>query len=162
MAPAKRFKGVDREGACFEAELCEEGHFSALTEMYDSFPEMALAQGLPPPQKEGRHRWVKHLVDNAMNFVVWEEGKAVGHSALIVDLQRGDGEYIIFVRDSFRHRGLGTHLTAMALEHGRSMGLSEIWLTVESFNFRAMKLYRKVGFEFADQGTRERTMVFRL
>ncbi len=42
------------------------------------------------------------------------------------------------------------------------MGLKSIWLTVEALNFRAIKLYKKMGFEFADSGERERTMILEL
>jgi RimJ/RimL family protein N-acetyltransferase len=57
---------------------------------------------------------------------------------------------------------LGTELTAVAVQKARELGLKRLWLTVEAFNFRAIRVYRKVGFQFCDEGERERTMVLGL
>jgi RimJ/RimL family protein N-acetyltransferase len=88
---------------------------------------------------------------------MWIENKIVGHSALICDLDKNDGEYIIFVA-AFRNRGLGSELTAMAVQKARHMGLKTLGLTVESYNFRAIRVYRKVGFKFREEDELERTM----
>lgn len=141
---------------------CGSEIFAALARMYDQFSRMAVSQGLPPPKEEIRHKWIEGLLAGAKNFVALDGDEVVGHSALIPDMERKDGEYIIFVSEAYRNRGVGTELTAIAVKKARELGLDLIWLTVESFNFRAIKLYRKTGFIFTDQGERERTMVLRL
>jgi GNAT superfamily N-acetyltransferase len=162
MPPEKRVPIIDKTGCRLELGECSKDYTAELKEMYDGFGQLALAQGLPPIGKENRHRWVERLLECAENFVVWDEGKIVGHSALIADLSLRDGEYIIFVAEAYRHRGLGNGLTHAALDRARELKLTAVWLTVESFNFRAIKLYRKTGFEFADKGGQERSMVLRM
>jgi ribosomal protein S18 acetylase RimI-like enzyme len=149
---------VDKTGCPFLIGECGREQLADLAEMYDTFSPKAISQGLPPSDDETRQGWVRGLVERGVNFAVWMESKIVGHSALICDLDKMDGEYIIFVVAPCRNRGLGSELTAMAVEKARNMGLNTLWLTVESYNFRAIRVYRKVGFEFRDEGELERTM----
>ena len=135
---------------------------ASLIEMYDSFTPKAVTQGLPPADSKARLAWVQGLLDEGENFIAKQEGKVVGHCSLIPEESRRDGEYLIFVSNPFRNRGLGTGLTKMAVAEGLEMGLECIWLTVEALNFRAIKLYKKIGFVFCDAGERERTMILRL
>ncbi len=162
MSAETRVPLLDKTGCELELGQCSQEYEAELKEMYDGFGQLALAQGLPPIGRENRHRWVQSLLECAENFVVWDGLKIVGHSALIVDLAKKDAEFIIFVADNYRHRGLGSGLTRAAIDRARELGVTDVWLTVESFNFRAIKLYRKVGFEFADKGGQERSMVLRL
>ncbi len=162
MSASTRFPLLDKTGCELELGECSREHEAELREMYDGFGQLAIAQGLPPIGRENRHRWVQAMLECAENFVVWDGPKIVGHSALIVDQARKDGEYIIFVADNYRHRGLGSGLTRAAIDKARELDVTAVWLTVESFNFRAIKLYRKAGFEFADKGGQERSMVLRL
>jgi RimJ/RimL family protein N-acetyltransferase len=160
--PDHRVKCTDKRGSPFEVGACGMQDGEALRAMYDAFYPLAESQGLPPADTNQRRKWIERLLATARNFVVWKDDKIIGHSALIADLQRGDSEYIIFVSQEFRNRGMGKALTAMALDTARSLGLRKVWLTVESYNFRAIKLYRGTGFVFVDQGERERTMIFDL
>lgn len=149
---------VDKTGCAFLIGECGREHLADLLEMYDAFTPKSISQGLPPSDDQTRHDWVRGLVGRGVNFAVWVESKIVGHSALICDLDKKDGEYIIFVVAPCRNRGLGSELTAMAVQKAINMGLNTLWLTVESYNFRAIRVYRKVGFEFRDEGELERTM----
>jgi RimJ/RimL family protein N-acetyltransferase len=157
-----RVKCTDKRGCPFEVGVCDEEDAHALIAMYDAFYPLGESQGLPPAEERLRHQWIERLIATADNFVVWQGEQIVGHSALIADLGRGDCEYIIFVSQDFRNRGLGKALTILALDHARAMGIRRVWLTVESYNFRAIKLYRGTGFVFVDQGERERTMIMDL
>lgn len=154
-----RSQHFDKTGVPFDVGLCDDEHCQALLEMYYNFHPKAESQGLPPAHEEDRRRWVVDLLKVGRNIVAWSEGQIVGHCALIPDMDRRDAEYIIFVNQNFRNRGLGTVLTTVAIRTAREMELERIWLTVESYNFRAILLYRKVGFVFRDSGERERTMV---
>jgi RimJ/RimL family protein N-acetyltransferase len=162
MSCGQRFQYIDKMGCRFEVQCSGVEHSPELTKMYDEFSPKAISQGLPPIMEEQRHKWVAHLIETGENFIVWQEGKAVGHCALILDQKREDGEYIIFVDQPYRNRGMGTELTAVAVQKARELGLKRLWLTVEAFNFRAIRVYRKVGFQFCDEGERERTMVLEL
>ena len=123
---------------------------------------MAISQGLPPAKQEVRDEWIVRLAEFGRNCLAWADGEPVGHSAVIPDFNRGDGEYIVFVREPYRNRGIGTALTELTLELSRSIGLTRVWLTVEAFNFRAIRLYLNAGFTLVDEFERERTMILRL
>ncbi|HMK36189.1 MAG TPA: GNAT family N-acetyltransferase [Desulfomonilaceae bacterium] len=150
---------VDKTGSAFRIGECGEEHTADLQEMYDTFSPKAISQGLPPANDKIRYDWVRRMLDRGINFAAWMESKIVGHSALICDLDKRDGEYIIFVTAAYRNRGLGSELTRMTVDKARNMGLTTLWLTVESYNFRAIHVYRKVGFAFCDEGELERTMI---
>ena len=86
----------------------------------------------------------------------------IGHAALIQDLKGQSGEFVIFVHQDFRNLGVGTELTRLTVVKAQEMGLRSIWLTVSVNNFIAVKLYRKLGFEYSDMDECERTMTLRL
>lgn len=153
---------LDRLESPFVAGECGREGREDLILLYEEFSPKAMAQGLPPARDLDRIRWIDGLLSSGWNFIAWQDGKPSGHSALMPDLKRGDAEYIVFVIQRYRNRGLGTVLTSIALEAARARGLHTVWLTVESINFRAIRLYRRAGFQFCDEGERDRTMLMRL
>jgi RimJ/RimL family protein N-acetyltransferase len=162
MAEETRRRCVDKLGAAFDVTYGTLGDRSALAAMYDRFVPKAMTQGLPASDDAARFEWVTMLLETGENFLAWQEGVVIGHSSLIVDSGKGDGEYLIFMDQSCRRRGIGTILTRLAVERARDLKLHTIWLTVEALNFRAIKLYQKMGFVFCDVGERERTMTLEL
>jgi len=136
--------------------------FSATLGMYDGFVPKGQVQGLPPTGNEERRAWVKQLFETGEHFLAWREGKVIGHCCLILDPRHEDAEYLIFVHQDFWRRGIGTELTRRVIDRARQLGLKSVWLTVEALNFRAIRLYRRVGFLFCDAGERERTMILNL
>lgn len=153
---------VDRQGDMFDLGPYASEHRDALTEMYDGFTPKSITQGLPPANDQRRHEWVAHLLDSGENFLARLAGKVVGHSCLIRADDGRNGEYIIFIDQPYRNRGLGTALTRLTIRRAQEMKMEAVWLTVEALNFKAVKLYRKIGFVFCDAGERERTMILRL
>lgn len=131
---------------------------ATLMEMYDTFTLKGMYQGLPPIEHDARAQWVAKLLRTAENFLAWDGGQVIGHAALILDKERNDAEFLIFILSSHRNRGLGKKLTQMAVEKARKLELKAVWLTVEAFNFRAVSVYRKCGFVFLDTGEPERHM----
>jgi RimJ/RimL family protein N-acetyltransferase len=162
MADEERITYTDKFGDMYEISRATMADKWALADMYDRFVPKALTQGLPPLDDAARLQWIKGLLESGMNLIAWHKGQAVGHSSLILDRERNDGEYLIFVNGAFRNRGVGTELTRLAVANALELRLASIWLTVEALNFRAIKLYRKIGFVFCDSGERERTMILRL
>jgi diamine N-acetyltransferase len=154
--------GIDKREAPFTSLWCTAEHELELAGLYDRFSPRGISQGLPPVDGAECRKWVSKMLTRGWNFLIRSDKEAVGHAAVIPDLDRADGEYIIFVLQPFRNRGLGSVLTEMAVKTSRNRGLTTLWLTVESYNFRAIRVYWKVGFEFCDQGERERTMMLRL
>lgn len=162
MVDDTRVHLIDKLGSPFEVGHCSIRQLDELNRMYDAFYPKSISQGLPPSDDMARRQWVQKLLTSGENFLSWAEGQVVGHCALVTDLDRRDAEYIIFVDQPFRNRGIGTELTKMALGRAKELGLKTLWLTVEAFNFRAVRLYRGVGFQFVDEGERERTMALYL
>jgi GNAT superfamily N-acetyltransferase len=148
----------DKLGSPLSIVICNPGDFSAILEMYDTFMPEAVAQGLPPTDKDIRHRWLRTLLDIGENYASIRQGRVTGHAALLPNAAGTDGEYLVFVGTPHRKRGVATLLTEVAIDRAKVLGLKSMWLTVESDNFRAIKLYRKMGFEFCDQGLSERKM----
>jgi diamine N-acetyltransferase len=153
---------IDKLGNRFLAGEIKQDSCEPLREMYDGFSRTDLNQGLPPPDEKIRNQWIQTLLKSANNFVAWNGGKVIGHSSLIAEMQKRDAEFIIFVSETYRSRGIGTELTLLAVNKAKELGLNNIWLTVESFNFRAIGLYQKVGFRLSGEAERERIMVLNL
>jgi RimJ/RimL family protein N-acetyltransferase len=162
MTSPGRLEKIDKLGQGFEVGEAGPEFAGEAKSMYDGFARLAISQGLPPSDKEIRDRWIDRLFEFGSNFLAWTDGLTVGHAAVIPDFDRGDGEFVIFVSEAYRNRGVGTALTTLAIEFSRNMGLRRLWLTVEAFNFRAIRLYRNAGFAIVDEIERERTMVLRL
>jgi RimJ/RimL family protein N-acetyltransferase len=162
MINFSRLKRVDKLGVLFEVGESGDESLGPLIEMYDGFSRTDLTQGLPPPDKKARDRWVAMLLNSAENFLAWRDGTVIGHCSLIPDLRRSDAEFVIFVSQSVRGIGIGSELTVLALAKGKELGLQKVWLTVEFVNFRAIGLYHKTGFQFVDHSERERVMVLEL
>ena len=132
-----------------------------LLQMYAHFSPKGKFQGLPPEDKTGRAKWIQHLMSCASNFLALRKDKVIGHAAMIPDLRVRDSEYLVFVDQHYRGRGVGTELTRAAIDLARELGLELIWLSVDACNFIAIRLYRKFGFDFCDKGQlrTERKMV---
>ncbi|AFM26799.1 GNAT family N-acetyltransferase [Desulfomonile tiedjei] len=159
MTPGTLAQYLDKLGEPFEAGSCSGTNVSDIIEMYDEFTPKAVTQGLPPANASARHRWVEALFQTGDNFAAWKLGKVAGHSVLIPDLERNDAEYLIFVLGQYQNRGVGTVLTRIAINRAIALGIHQLWLTVEAYNFRAIRMYKNAGFQFCDEGDRERTML---
>lgn len=154
----------DKKGCSFELRSCKPDDYSYVEEMYDSFTPKARFQGLPPSDKEVCQKWIKGLLEVGENFLAWQEVKVVGHSAILPDFNKGNAEYLIFVSQTNRCRGVGKELTRVAIQRAKDLGIKIVWLTVDAYNFRAVKLYKKFGFEFCEQysSATERMMALNL
>jgi GNAT superfamily N-acetyltransferase len=56
-------------------------------------------------------------------------------------------EFTIFVHQDYREEGLGTVLSRHTLAWASQMGFNQAYLTTEISNFRALRLFRKLGFQ---------------
>ncbi|MBU2552580.1 MAG: GNAT family N-acetyltransferase [Proteobacteria bacterium] len=152
----------DRQGHVYELGLCTREDARCLTDMYDLFEPKKASQGLPPEKAEARLEWVRGLLERGVNFLVRHGDDVVGHAVLIPDLGLRDAEFLIFVKQRYRRRGLGTELTRTALARARELELETVWLSVDRYNFRAIGLYRKFGFIFCDDQGWDRMMMIGL
>jgi len=142
---------ADKTGVCFEIRKCLEKDLISLAEMYDLFSPKAKFQGMPPLDGKTRQKWITKLLKEGENYMALRNAQVIGHAVFLPDLKVRDGEYLIFVRHPFRGRGIGTKLTHIALEEAKAMGLKLIWLSVGTYNFIAIRLYKKFGFNFCEE-----------
>ena len=155
---------LDKKDRPFEVRSCETGDYIYLIEMYDNFTPKGAFQGMPPRDKDSSDKWIQHILRNGKNFLAWRSGKVIGHVAIFPDFDRKNAEYLIFVSSSARGSGVGKELTRRAIRCAGELGLTSVWLTVDSFNFRAIRLYKKVGFESCEaySAASERMMVLNI
>jgi GNAT superfamily N-acetyltransferase len=135
---------------------------SVIMDMYRLFSPKPASQGLPPEDPGTCEKWVKDILEIGVNILALRDEKVIGHAAVVPDAKRKTGEFIIFVHQDCRNLGVGTELTKRAFERVRSLGLESIWLTVAMTNFIAIKLYRKLGFNYCEMDECERTMAIKL
>lgn len=119
--------------------------FPALVQMYKAFEPKRVAQGLPPPDVPRIAHWLDRLEQKSQALLAWDGSKIVGH-AILCPMKTSSVEFTIFVHQDFREEGLGTFLSRHTLEWALSMGFALAYLTTETSNFRALRLFRKLGF----------------
>jgi len=153
---------TDKSGKSFEVGISCAEDFSSLLGMYRTFSPKPASQGLPPEDPETCQNWLKMLFGIGLNALAWRGDSVIGHVALIPDVKGKSGEIVIFVAQNYRNLGIGTELVRFMLERSGALGFELVWLTVRVLNFIAIKLYRKVGFEFCDKDHYERVMGIRL
>lgn len=162
MKPSGFVTKKDKNGVSFLLGKGGPDDYGNLLDMYQVFSPKPAAQGLPPPDEKTCSIWVKTILTSGISFLAFRGESAIGHAALIPDLERKDCEFLIFVHQEHRNRGIGTALTDMAVREAQALGCNSIWLCVETKNISAIKLYEKFGFEFCDQDISERKMILDL
>jgi GNAT superfamily N-acetyltransferase len=162
MKPEDPIQCRDRLGLPFEVRECSPHDLSCLMDMYHGFLPRPASQGLPPPEPETCLKWATSLFEIAANLLAWQDNRVIAHAALIKDLARLSGEFVIFVHQDYRNLGIGTELTRLTLAKAGDLGFDSVWLTVAITNVIAMRLYRRVGFEYCDMDDCERTMMIKL
>jgi RimJ/RimL family protein N-acetyltransferase len=157
-----RITRIDKSGKPFNIGMSCAEDFPSLYEMYRTFSPKPASQGLPPEDLETCQTWLKNLFQIGENLLAWRDDSVIGHAALIPDVKGKSGEFVIFVDQNHRNLGIGTELTRLTLEKSRQLGFDSVWLTVALTNFVAIKLYRKLGFQYCDTDKYERVMTIRL
>lgn len=57
----------------------------------------------------------------------------------------------LYVREGWRGRGIGARALELAAEACRELGVAAVRLEVDTWNTRAMALYRRLGFELQER-----------
>ncbi len=155
---------LDKQKEQFELKKGSREDTALLVEMYDTFYPRGRYQGLPPANTDACASWLRHIFGIGENFLALRNDRMIGHAALLPDQTLRDGEYLVFVHQHHRGRGVGTQLTRSAMDHARVLKLTDIWLTVDADNFIAIRLYRNFGFSFSDEKSfhSERKMMLHL
>jgi RimJ/RimL family protein N-acetyltransferase len=148
ITPEALFKPTEvrtRKGRALEVRAYSLEDFGTLVEMYTSFEPKRVAQGLPPTDVPRISRWLDQLQNRSHALLAWDGKKIVGHT-LLCPIRQDEVEFTIFVLQDYRHEGLGTVLSRLTLGWAFEMGFSKVLLTTEFSNYRAIGLFRKLGF----------------
>jgi len=146
----------DEDGRAIPYRAADEDQFEAIVEMYLEFDPADRAQGIPPNGEERIRSWVEDLLEAGVNVVALDGDEVVGHAVLVPD-EVGDGyELAIFVLQDHQGAGIGTELLKTLLGHGAEDGIERVWLTVEPWNYAAIHIYEKLGFEPCGTGSFDR------
>jgi len=159
MTAENRSDCQDKQGHTMQVGPLNKEHRQLLKEMYDGFEPKAISQGLPHHNPKTRALWVDEILEKGDNFGLWNENHVVGHSVLVPDSQKQEGELLIFIRKPFRDRGLGAELVRLVIQRAKELKLARIILEVEAYNYSAINLFKKMGFEFHGRRDIERIMV---
>lgn len=147
-APEALFKPTEvrtRKGRALMVRAYSPEDFGTLVEMYSSFEPKRVAQGLPPPDVPRIARWLEQVQPKSHSLLAFDGSKIVAH-ALLCPIRQGEVEFTIFVLQDHREEGLGTVLSKLTLDWAVEMRLSKVLLTTELSNYRAIGLFRKLGF----------------
>jgi RimJ/RimL family protein N-acetyltransferase len=159
---SERIVKTDKSGRPFEIGISRPEDLPSLLEMYRLFFPRPASQGLPPEDPETCNDWVKKLFEIGENLLAWRGDSVIGHAALVPDMKGRSVEFVIFVDQNHRNLGIGTELTRFALEKSRQLAFDSIWLTVNVSNAIAIRLYKKLDFEYCDMDQSERMMSVKL
>ncbi|MCU0843598.1 MAG: GNAT family N-acetyltransferase [Spirochaetes bacterium] len=120
-----------------------------LIRMYAHFYPKHVAFGLPPNQRTLRRRWIENLEHGRLNVIALSGRRIVGHSS-IIDVPNEDFcEFIFFVHQDFRGRGIGTVLAGEICRRALCLGKKRIWLMIESANDDAVTALYRIGFRIS-------------
>jgi GNAT superfamily N-acetyltransferase len=120
--------------------------FEALVRMYKSFEPKRVAQGIPPPDVPRIAHWLDRLAQKSQALLAWKDSAVVAHT-ILCPMPADAVEFTIFVHQDYREEGLGTVLSRHTLAWALQMGFDHAYLTTEVSNFRALRLFRKLGFQ---------------
>ncbi len=136
--------------------------YSGLMTVYDHFEPKGVAMVLPPHDKGVRRKWVDDIINTFFNIIALYQNKIIGHTAIDLFRTKVSPEYMIFMHQDFRNRGIGTQLTLTVKKICKELGCRQEWLTVSSHNTRAINVFKRVGFRFRGPIGSEREMVLDL
>jgi RimJ/RimL family protein N-acetyltransferase len=144
-AAQETFTFRSKSGLEIEVVELSDSRFEELVDMYDAFEPKRGAQGLPPIGRERIVKWLRQLQTHDYNLLALSDNRVIGHSMLCpLDAERA--EFAIFLDQNFRNQGIGTGLTEATLDYARRLKLRNVWLSVETNNRWAVRVYRKTGF----------------
>lgn len=119
--------------------------FGPLVQMYKCFEPKRVAQGLPPPDVPRIAQWLDRLQQKSWALLAWDGDQVVAHT-ILCPMPADAVEFTVFVHQTYREEGLGTLISRHALVWAEKMGFKRVYLTTETSNFRALRLFRKLGF----------------
>ena len=135
-----------RKGRDLKVQMYQSDDFGTLVQMYKVFQPKRVAQGLPPPDVPRIAHWLDLLQQKSQSLLAVDGDRITGHT-ILCPIRADAVEFTIFVHQDYREEGLGTALSRLMLEWAQVAGYSRVYLTTETSNIRALRLFRKLGFQ---------------
>jgi ribosomal protein S18 acetylase RimI-like enzyme len=103
----------------------------------------------PLSQRVDLSVYAARLVERAVRFEAWSDGRLVGMVAAYANAEPGGSAFItnVSVLPSHRGRGLARRLVTTGLAHLQALGFRRVELEVGRGGAAAIALYRKLGFQ---------------
>lgn len=139
---------LDRQGEPFRIRPYAPEDRGALEGFYDEFEPQRAAQGLPPTGLDRIRRWLDSVLAAGEHLLVLRGDVLAGHAFLAPTGRPETVEYAIFLHQDVRGRGMGSAVTAAAVDLARERGYARVWLTVQPRNRAAIRTYERAGFRF--------------
>jgi len=150
-----------QKGRVLSVRAYSDEDFEPLVEMYAGFEPKRVAQGLPPPDVPRITHWLQQLQGKSHSLLAFDGKKIVAHT-ILCPIRQTEIEFTIFVHQDYREETLGTAMSARTLAWSLDMGFSKVFLTTEFSNYRAIGLFRKIGFHTSSSYGDECEMVIDL
>lgn len=100
--------------------------------------------------KKEKKFFKKNFNDKFLKFFICrEEGKLVAYALIGIEEDNSSEGFVseLFVKPEFRKKGIATKLLKMSFKELKKRKCKDISITVHSENTKAVKLYKKFGFE---------------
>lgn len=152
----------DKLGVAITIRAYRAEDYQRLLDMYDKFEPKGIAMGLPHSDKKLRNNWINCIVKSFFNTIAIYQNKIIGHSAIDMFRNKSSPEYMIFLDQDFRNRGIGTSQTIIIKKICKEFGCKQIWVSVTCHSMLGIKVFKKLGFKFTGTIGPEREMVLKL
>lgn len=120
----------------------------ALVEMYVNYNPEDRSLGLPPVGKKAIENWITHLEERGFSIVAEHDGKIVGHLAIVEDEKNPKVvDLAIYLKREYQNHGIGTQMVKAIIDFAKKKGYKKITLVTDRLNWRAIRVYRKCGFQ---------------
>lgn len=119
----------------------------ALLEMYLNYNPEDRSLGLPPVGKKAIENWIRYLEKKGFSIVAEHDGKIVGHLAIVEDEKNPKVvDLAIYLAREYQNQGIGTQMVKAIIDFAKKKGYKKITLVTDRLNWRAIRVYRKCGF----------------
>jgi RimJ/RimL family protein N-acetyltransferase len=152
----------DKLGVNIRIRAYQVEDYPRLIDMYDRFEPKRIAMGLPHSDKKLRDNWIDCILSSFFNTVAICQNKIIGHAAIDILRNKSSPEYMIFLDQDFRNRGIGTSQTMIIKKICEEFGCKQIWVAITCHSMLGIKLFKKLGFKFTGTIGPEREMVLKL
>lgn len=120
----------------------------ALIQMYENYNPEDRSLGLPPVGRKAIERWIGYLEEKGFSIVAEHQGRIVGHLAIVEDENNpGIVDLAIYLAREYQNQGIGTQMVKSIIEFARKKGYKKITLVTDRLNWRAIRVYKKCGFQ---------------